>query len=781
MQNQKMDYLIYVGTTSNVPKVVLPLKVNSLSTYEVAKAKVSIDIIGSGFDTLNKIILERNGTIINTAAKTLSNLQDQWTASFDLTSVQEGDWTVKVINSISDTATVNRALKVVPTLKADIDFRLITTGLMREGRWRSVIVEVENKGNADAWFVPVYIMLSGKPEFEKNINNILRVYNLNDTLKNTDFSKIPGEWKKWDDVPPYFTAIDSLTGKEVTYLPLFFPIIKANEIKTFEFKIKYSGIQDYTIEIFADEGLIANEDQAFRSSDLKCLFSLGKLAVDMILPDIETCKKALNQMFVGIAAATVSRTIFKGKNTSSSVAGTLLDYLIPLATGFTVCASEFIPHAKFAKRAKKFMDVLRRGNTAKNDLQAVENACSTNKEKQPKKHEGKIISSMTPEDKFGIVGAEKSDNLPLAQRQNFVKGVERFEYRIDYWNRADATANAAEVFIKDTLDSKFDMTTFNFTEIGFLRWRVPLQGGHYFNVNVDMRPDYNYIVNVEGKVDPDTREVYWVHRTLDPNTLELPDDVAAGFLPPIDTQEYNVGWVKFDVKANRGLPSETVFKNQARVNFDGVGPWGPAPPYGPYVNTYDFDIPTSQVNSLVNQTTDTTFTVNWNGFDGDGCGIGTYDIYVRKNNGTDSLWLYQIRDNSANFTGKKGNTYCFYSVAYDKVGNAEAKPTSPDACISVTSPIATKDNLKVGYELSQNIPNPFSEETIIKFKIPTSTKVKLLIYDNLGHSEIVLDKEMNEGEYQVTWQPKQNGSAVYYYELVTPEFRKTKKMVFFIK
>ena len=113
-----------------------------------------------------------------------------------------------------------------------------------------------------------------------------------------------------------------------------------------------------------------------------------------------------------------------------------------------------------------------------------------------------------------------------------------FNYRIDYWNKEDATAPAAIVYIRDTLDTDFDLTSFNFTEVGFLKWSASLEGGQYFSVNIDTRPEMPYIVNIEGTVDPVSREAYWVHTTLDTLTLELTEDPLGGFLPPIDSTGY---------------------------------------------------------------------------------------------------------------------------------------------------------------------------------------------------------------------------------------------------
>ncbi|NHE56776.1 T9SS type A sorting domain-containing protein [Cyclobacterium plantarum] len=287
------------------------------------------------------------------------------------------------------------------------------------------------------------------------------------------------------------------------------------------------------------------------------------------------------------------------------------------------------------------------------------------------------ISSVTPEDKYGPTGFDQETDGDLANRKRFIPQGQLFEYKIDYWNKEDATAPAAEVFIRDTLETNFDIGTVNFTEIGFLGWKVPIEGGQYFNVTVDMRPEKELLVNVEGTVNPETREIYWVHRSLDPETMELPEDPTAGYLPPIDSTGYNIGWVMFTVEGLDSLGHNSTFQNQAHVNFDGVGPWGPAPPYGPYTNTIDQVAPESNVMALPVRS-GPEFTVQWIGSD-EGGGIGTYDIFVREDAGDFEPWLIATSLQEAAFTGDMGHTYAFYSVATDHTGNHEIKTDTTEA------------------------------------------------------------------------------------------------------
>ena len=89
------------------------------------------------------------------------------------------------------------------------------------------------------------------------------------------------------------------------------------------------------------------------------------------------------------------------------------------------------------------------------------------------------------------------------------------------------------------------------------------------------------------------------------------------------------------------------------------------------------------------------------------------------------------------------------------------------------------------YTLYQNYPNPFNPVTNIRFDIPRSSQVKLIIYDALGREVAKLvNEKVNAGSYEVEWNASSFPSGVYFYriaihseKLVTESFIQTKKMV----
>jgi L-ascorbate metabolism protein UlaG (beta-lactamase superfamily) len=87
------------------------------------------------------------------------------------------------------------------------------------------------------------------------------------------------------------------------------------------------------------------------------------------------------------------------------------------------------------------------------------------------------------------------------------------------------------------------------------------------------------------------------------------------------------------------------------------------------------------------------------------------------------------------------------------------------------------------YGLFQNYPNPFNPTTVISYRLPASSKVKLEIYNVLGQRiNTLLDSFQNAGEHSLVWDAtdeKDNpvSSGIYLYRLKTDKMSIQKKMI----
>jgi photosystem II stability/assembly factor-like uncharacterized protein len=82
------------------------------------------------------------------------------------------------------------------------------------------------------------------------------------------------------------------------------------------------------------------------------------------------------------------------------------------------------------------------------------------------------------------------------------------------------------------------------------------------------------------------------------------------------------------------------------------------------------------------------------------------------------------------------------------------------------------------YNLSQNYPNPFNPTTIIKYSIPNSGNVKILIYDMLGRIVKTLVNDYKQaGTYKIRFDGSSLSSGIYIYKMIAGEKSLSKKMV----
>lgn len=83
-----------------------------------------------------------------------------------------------------------------------------------------------------------------------------------------------------------------------------------------------------------------------------------------------------------------------------------------------------------------------------------------------------------------------------------------------------------------------------------------------------------------------------------------------------------------------------------------------------------------------------------------------------------------------------------------------------------------------GLVLEQNVPNPFTSETLVTFNLPAQTEGSFTVYDIAGKVVYTLNAEFNAGENQVKIQKSDLGTAgVFYYELKTDLGSATRKMI----
>ena len=103
---------------------------------------------------------------------------------------------------------------------------------------------------------------------------------------------------------------------------------------------------------------------------------------------------------------------------------------------------------------------------------------------------------------------------------------------------------------------------------------------------------------------------------------------------------------------------------------------------------------------------------------------------------------------------------------------------------SVMTAIAGNQNkLPETFSLSQNFPNPFNPTTMIKYQLPKSCDVKLIVYNVMGRKVATLyDDHQKAGNYSIQWdglddQGNMVSSGMYFYKINAGAFTNTLKMM----
>jgi RHS repeat-associated protein len=280
-----------------------------------------------------------------------------------------------------------------------------------------------------------------------------------------------------------------------------------------------------------------------------------------------------------------------------------------------------------------------------------------------------------------LVGKESVDPNALigpvgAGTQNDVADGGTFPYTIEFEN--DGTAAAQEVVVAEQLDANLDWSTFQLGSFGFGPITVTGPAGlTQDQTTVAYHNTDGSVLNVAVVVDfnVQTGLLTVTFTSLDPLTGQAPAGVFDGFLPPDDSSHVGEGFVQYTIHPKANLATGTTIIQQASIVFD----INAALATNTAVNTIDATPPSSTVNALPADSPP-SFLVSWTGLDdAGGSGLASYDVYYAANGGPWQQWQNQTAQTSAVYNGQLGNTYSFYAIAHDNVGNIEAKPAVAEA------------------------------------------------------------------------------------------------------
>ena len=89
-----------------------------------------------------------------------------------------------------------------------------------------------------------------------------------------------------------------------------------------------------------------------------------------------------------------------------------------------------------------------------------------------------------------------------------------------------------------------------------------------------------------------------------------------------------------------------------------------------------------------------------------------------------------------------------------------------------------QQNIQKSLTLLQNYPNPFNPITTIEYNLSLPAKVTLMVYNAIGeHVATLVNDEKQSGLNKIEWNAGDLTSGIYYYEIKSKNFHRTKLMV----
>jgi hypothetical protein len=109
--------------------------------------------------------------------------------------------------------------------------------------------------------------------------------------------------------------------------------------------------------------------------------------------------------------------------------------------------------------------------------------------------------------------------------------------------------------------------------------------------------------------------------------------------------------------------------------------------------------------------------------------------------------------------------------------NVQPNPSRPKLksaeMLTSINPVVTE-----GYALEQNTPNPFNNQTEIKFSIPENMHVQLKLYNSIGAEvNTLIDADAKAGNQVVKLYSENLKNGIYFYQFKAGTFTATKKLI----
>ncbi len=669
--------------------VVMPGVARALPAEGGNTGDVTVQVFGGGLDTNYVARIMSGSTVIATSNFTGFAGKSSIFVRFDLREKPVGNYELRIEKAGGPSYTVPGGFNIVQGVAADPWASISGRDRILFNTWTTYTVNYGNRGNVDANTVPVWLAFSNNSGLQVEFENV-KVF----------------DWDTLGVEPPaevMFEYLDSLFGKPnpTRVYPLIFPVIEAGSTNSMKIRVKTSG--NLKIHAWAEKPWFQSP---INQNKLECHGDvIAKTPDSLGLKDKVECVKLLTvYIFLQMDRANRDALLF-GQIPRRPIPPFVSTLIRNVRLAAKICGVTDSLDRKEIGRWVANIIINEEINEAYvpaitstiSDERSGENCPAEFEPQNPTTNTVTAVSSLDPNEKSGPSGFGT---------ENYMRDTRSFPYTIHFENMATATAPAHTVTVTDQLNvAKFDLATFSFGNVYIGDSVLYVEPGLREFVLDKQLDNLGVTARVHGRLDMQTGLLTWTFRSLDATTLEDIEDPDLGFLPPNVTSPEGQGAVSFFVKLKNAPLNNQQVKNTASIVFDA----NPAIVTNEHLVTFDLVAPQSAILPIDPVQGTAQVELNWSGTDV-GSGIQHYNIYYIQN-GTDTvLWQGGTTETTAIFTGEGGNTYEFYSIAVDNVGNAEAAPGHPDAVTTIVT--ETDEQFASNADLLL-YPNPASDQLTI--------------------------------------------------------------------
>ncbi len=703
--------------------------------------QLTMYLFGAGFKSNSTVKLKLSGQaeILADTTYVTDGLGESMLAKFDLKNKALGIYDVIIETPGQKTLTLPAHFTVMTGERSNPWSNLSGRDRFLINRWQTFNISYGNSANTDALGTILVYVVNDLPGLEVEFPDINVVLPQGIIDMGPNFTRIR-------DLGLFYTT-ESLSGYEnqrMRVYPFYIPYIAAGSSKNIRVKVKLSGTGTLKMDSWILDPLYETIDYNLKSTEpmpsevRACITAAamhswynGALGLaEGMIPGV-ACWGVIDKTLKPIEYITPEEL----KPLDNDTWGSWFWNGVSIMGSAVQCGASFVPG--LGQAANLGIGLVNMAIDVKDGYNATQGCWEKFKKKSQGKLNSRGVTSFDPNEKVGPRGF--TDKHYISKEGNL-------NYTIFFENKKTAGASALEVFVKDTLDvTKFNFKTFSFSSVTFGETTAKVQEyAKEFKLLVDLYPKKNIIVQVHGELDTIKGIISWDFHSLDRITMELTEDPDLGFLPPNVTGPEGEGNVTYSCKLKTTVVHDDVINNRASIIFDFNAPILT----NTYTNRIDDRLPVSSVDPIHPVQYDSIFYVSWSGNDL-GSDISRYNIFVSKNNQEYVLWKVASEPGVAEFKGKDGDTFKFYSLATDSIGFTETRKMSAEA--------TTTMDVKVGLnQLDSNsrtilvFPNPAAQQCNVTFNFPISTEVCIVLDDVSGKRIRTFEKQKYQAGKQTT-------------------------------